>query len=104
VTREELDALWRDPDSWRAWSVYVQPDDPRVIVPKQVRWTGYTMNFANPLAVPVLVVVSVLVSVPFLFPFLIKPRCGLGWTLASFGMIVAAVIALCHWKSTRSRT
>jgi hypothetical protein len=53
MTREELDALWRDPRNYRG-GVYFCKADPRVIVPRRIKWMGWTVNFARPGAIPVL--------------------------------------------------
>jgi Family of unknown function (DUF5808) len=42
-----LEKLWNDPTSWRGLGTYYCKADPRVIVPKRIRWTGWTMNFAH---------------------------------------------------------
>ena len=49
MTREELDELWNDPKNWNS-VVYRCAQDPRVIVPRRLIWTGWTLNFAHPLA------------------------------------------------------
>lgn len=37
---------WRDPSHWRA-GIYSCPEDPRLVVPKQRPWMGWTINFAH---------------------------------------------------------
>jgi uncharacterized membrane protein len=45
-----LEELWKDPKNWR-WKVfYYCKEDPRLLVPKRLRWTGWTVNFAHPKA------------------------------------------------------
>jgi len=57
----------RDPRNWKWGFCYYNKSDPRVIVPKRWRWTGWTLNFAHPGAVPVaLLLVGVCVGVPLL--------------------------------------
>lgn len=60
-----LEELWKAPQHWK-WGVYVCKEDPRVIVPKRVKWAGWTMNFARPSAFPVLLLIIVLLSAPML--------------------------------------
>ena len=43
----ELEQLWQDPRHWTASILYHCAADPRVIVPKQRRWGGWTLNFAH---------------------------------------------------------
>ncbi len=42
-----LEKLWNDPANWRLNSIYVCKADPRYLVPKRVRWVGWTVNFAH---------------------------------------------------------
>jgi hypothetical protein len=44
-----LEKLWSDPGNWRG-PFYFSKSDPRKIVPKRLRWTGWTFNFAHPSA------------------------------------------------------
>lgn len=53
MTREQIEQLWADPENHR-WGIYYCKADPRVIVPKRLKWMGWTVNFARPSAVPVL--------------------------------------------------
>jgi hypothetical protein len=39
--------LWRNPDNWKFYIFYVCSEDPRIVVPKRLRVTGWTMNFAH---------------------------------------------------------
>jgi hypothetical protein len=57
-----LEKLWNDPTSWRGLAVYYCKADPRLIVPKRIRWAGWTMNFAHAAARGYLIV-SVALSV-----------------------------------------
>jgi uncharacterized membrane protein len=56
MTRDELRKLWETPSNWSSLGRYHCEADPRLIVPKRIRF-GWTLNWANPLAWPVLVVV-----------------------------------------------
>lgn len=40
------EAEWQNPDNW-SWGCYRSPRDTRVIVPKQIKWMGWTFNFAQ---------------------------------------------------------
>jgi hypothetical protein len=42
-----LDKLWSDPANWHGLGFYSCKDDPRIMVPKRIKWTGWTMNFAH---------------------------------------------------------
>jgi len=45
-----LEKLWSDPANWRAPGFYSCKEDPRTLVPKRRRWSGWTPNFAHPSA------------------------------------------------------
>jgi hypothetical protein len=63
MTPDELDALWRDQRNHR-YGVYFCKEDPRVIVPKRIKWMGWTINFARPSAIPVLILLFAILLVP----------------------------------------
>ncbi len=46
LPRGTLDKLWSDPANWRG-GIYSCQADPRIIVPKRIKWMGWTMNFAH---------------------------------------------------------
>jgi hypothetical protein len=46
----EYEALWQNPVNWRLYIFYACREDPRLIVHKRFRVTGWTMNFAHPQA------------------------------------------------------
>lgn len=56
----DVDALWRDESHWNGGMLYFCKEDPRFVVPKSLRWTGWTVNFAHPWAPAALVAVIVL--------------------------------------------
>ena len=43
-----------NPDKYKWGFLYFDPNDPRVFVPKNIQWLGYTVNFANPLTYVIL--------------------------------------------------
>ncbi|QEH37359.1 hypothetical protein OJF2_59490 [Aquisphaera giovannonii] len=63
MTAKEIEACWADPRN-RRWGLYRCPADPRVIVPKQVRWMGWTLNFARPSAIPVMLLLLAVLTAP----------------------------------------
>ena len=102
MTREELDRLWRDPRFWSPIGIYRCPGDPRIVVPKRLRWAGWTLNFAHPAAWLVLFGSVMLVAGPTLLVVLSRratPGEAMLTTLAS----VALLVALSAWEAQRSR-
>ena len=46
--KERNEELWADASNWYyGHCIYWCPEDPRVWVPKPVKWTGWTLNFAH---------------------------------------------------------
>ena len=103
MTQEELEELWRDPGRWRAFFFYHCANDPRVIVPKRIRWTGYTINSAHRMAIPVLIGMLLAVLAPFLLLVLLEPPQSVIGVAVAFVAVVSVLVALCHWESTRAR-
>ena len=62
----DVEALWRDPSNWKWGAIYYCQEDPRVMVPKRLRWTGWTTNFTHSWAWPSLVLILVLSLLPTL--------------------------------------
>lgn len=47
MTQSEInESEWQDRANWRI-GCYSSPRDTRVWVPKPIRWTGWTLNFAH---------------------------------------------------------
>ena len=97
-----LDVLWRDPKNWRSMMYYCH-EDPRLIVPMRVRWTGYSMNFAHGSAWALLAGISFALLAPFLLIVALEPPEGVFWAVVAFVVSVSLLWYFCHWESTRSR-
>ena len=37
-----------EPNDWKWGIFYYNPNDPRIFVPKRIKWLGWTLNFAQP--------------------------------------------------------
>ncbi len=92
---EEIEELHKDPSNWHLFVFYFCPKDPRIVVKKKLGITGWTLNFANPLAVPFLIL-----TIGLIF--------GIQWCAEKYlsigypgGILIAIVtiIALCLWLS-----
>jgi hypothetical protein len=64
MTREEIEVRRKDPRNYNWRLIYFCKEDPRVIVPRRIKWMGWTLNFARPSAVPTLLLVLVFLIVP----------------------------------------
>jgi hypothetical protein len=95
VTREKLEQLWGDPGDWTAGLFYRCHDDPRVIVPKQQKWRGWTLNFAHRYAISTLIVMILFVVLPLLFLAVFGLACTPIWWTSLF--LTAAIVSLACW-------
>ena len=98
--REEIERLWRAPESYKGWGllgVYYQPKDPRRVVPKR-NMPGWTLNFAHPWVIPSLILLMVCVPLPALLAMITAVWLGLS-IAASIILVgvaeIATIIALC---------
>lgn len=59
-TEAQKDNWHRDPNNWKLGMFYYNREDKRILVPKKIKWMGWTVNFANPKSV--LLFVGILIS------------------------------------------
>ena len=89
MTREDIEKCWNDPANWK-WGVYYCKADPRAIVPKHIKWMGWTINFARPSAFPILLFMFAILIIPVL----IAKNMGAG-TVQLYCILGIAVISIC---------
>jgi uncharacterized membrane protein len=100
MTREEIEARWRDPRN-RKWSLlYCCKADPRLIVPKHPKWMGWTPNVAHPSAAPVTLLLIALVGVPVWIAASVGARTGP--TVLTLGAAIAVLCGVCTYLSSRA--
>jgi uncharacterized membrane protein len=96
----ELEQLWQDPRHWSAGVIYHCATDPRLIVPRQWRWGGWTLNFAHPSAWLVLLgAMAIAVA-----PTLIVVATGYANALTVVAAVALSIVVLCSgaaWESER---
>lgn len=102
MTPQELDRLWRDPRCWSPIGIYRCPLDPRIVVPKRMRWAGWTLNFAHRAAWPVLLGSVVVAAGPTLLVVL-NARAGPLQVILTTAASVALIVALSAWEASRPR-
>lgn len=100
MTREELEACWRDPRNYRG-GVYYCKADPRVIVPKRIKWMGWTVNFARPSAIPVLLLLIVLLVAPI--AVVASMKVGTGVKLVTGAAAILVLCLVCAFLSSRTQ-
>jgi hypothetical protein len=64
MTREEIEACRKDPRNRKWGIIYFCKADPRVIVPRGIKWLGWTLNFARPSAIPTMLLIVAFLAVP----------------------------------------
>ena len=80
----DVERLWSDKANWE-FGIYRCVEDPRVVVPKRPKWTGWTINFAHPFAIPMLILYILMGTAPVL----IMIWCG----VQSAPLMVAGLLA-----------
>jgi len=100
VTREELEACRNDPHNQK-WGVYHCKADPRVIVPKRLKWMGWTINAARPSAIPVMLLMVAILAVPGAIVRVLGG--GNRGFLVAVAASVAVVCLLCAYFSSSKR-
>lgn len=101
MTKEELETLWRDKSNWRGGIIYYCKKDPRLVVPKRVKWLGWTMNCVHPRAIGIIVFIFVTV----LLPFIVESKLNIATPLVvnvTLAVVVVLVIALCAYLPSRT--
>lgn len=46
-TNEQIEKWHKDPNNWKWGGIYYNPEDPRIMVDKRIKWMGATINFAH---------------------------------------------------------
>ncbi|MCF8451394.1 MAG: DUF5808 domain-containing protein [Taibaiella sp.] len=66
--KETLERWHKDPSNWKFGVFYYNKKDKRWFPPKRLRWTGWTVNFAQPFSyISILALVAILVGLSTLF-------------------------------------
>lgn len=50
-SKETLEKWQKDPNNWKWGCIYYNKEDQRLLPPKRIPGTGWTVNFANPKSV-----------------------------------------------------
>ena len=97
---DEIEACWKDPRN-RKWGFYYCKEDPRVIVPKSIKWMGWTVNAARPSAIPVVLLSVAILAVPvFIAAF---KGAGIGIVLLTVAASITVVCVLSAYLSSTKR-
>jgi hypothetical protein len=99
MTQDRLDELWARPSSWKLGFIYFCKEDPRAIVPKRIKWAGWTINFAHWYSWPVFLLLLAALAAPV-------------WAEIAFGVtnpaitvptVLASIAAVCIAAHAASR-
>jgi hypothetical protein len=99
MRQDRLDELWASPSSWKWGVIYCCKQDPRAIVPKRVKWMGWTVNFAHWYSWPALLLLLVALAAPV--------GAEIAFGVANQAIIIstglASIIAVCITAHAASR-
>jgi hypothetical protein len=101
MTREEIEACWRDPRNYKWGLIYYCKADPRAIVPRRLKWMGWTLNFARPSAIPWVGLVIAVLAVPI--RILTAKGAATSIVLVTYGAALTVVCLLCAYLSSRTK-
>ncbi|MCA9406897.1 MAG: hypothetical protein KC684_10185 [Candidatus Omnitrophica bacterium] len=92
-SKNDIQKFYADPESWKYGCIYYCPGDPRIIVPKRLRWTGWTINFAHPRAWVTLTGLILFAVLPPLFVLCYSRDQNL-FILT----LILVILGLCFWS------
>lgn len=96
MTREETEARRRDPRNYRWGGIYYCKADPRAIVPRRLKWMGWTVNFARPSAIPITLLLVAIVAVPVFIARAFGAGTGIEMATGAAGIAVLCLVcAIC---------
>jgi len=107
MDRDELNRLWADDRHWNRWGVYRCAEDPRLIVPKRIRWTGWTANIAHGFsvkAVALFILILVLALAPLLSVVLFQEQPTWLSVIIAVAVSLGLVCGVCHRHASRAFT
>lgn len=78
---------------WYLGQIYINPDDPRIIVRKRTR-LGWTMNFARPMAIPALLLIIAYALAPTYLLTYFEIESPWAYIAANVGMVIG-LMAVC---------
>ena len=104
MDREELARLWADDKHWNRWGLYTCRQDPRLIVPKRITWTGWTANTAHGFsfkALALFAAILILALAPLAVIIFQRQPTWLSLSIA-IAVSLGLVSAVCHWHASQT--
>jgi len=100
MTPEEVEACWHDPRNHKWGLFYYCKTDPRAVVPRGIKWMGWTLNFARLSAIPVALLSIAIVTVPV---FIVDAKgAGTGIVLITEAVAITVLCLVCAYLSSRT--
>jgi len=102
MTKEELEKLWADKNNWLWGAIYYCKNDPRLVVPKPIKWTGWTMNFAYLWrAIGLIIFILFAASLPFIIESMLNVA-TLIVTCITLAVVAVLVVGLLAYLSSKT--
>ncbi len=102
MTKEELETLWADKNNWLWGAIYYCKNDPRLVVPKRIKWTGWTLNFAYPWrAIGFIIFIILAASLPFIIELKLNAATPIVICI-TLAVIAILIIGLCSYLSSKT--
>ena len=102
MTKEELEKHWADKNNWLWGAIYYCKNDPRLVVPKPIKWTGWTVNFAYPRrAIGFIIFIIFAASLPFIIDLKLNVATPIV-VFITLAVIAVLIIGLCSYLSSKT--
>ncbi len=101
MNNEDLEKLWVDKGNWPFPGIYYCKNDPRIVIPKQRKWAGYSLNWANRKAIPFLIGVLIVFGSPFYYE-IYNGYCSLKVFGPTLIIVLIILIPFLKFMSTRT--
>ena len=99
MTREEIETSRKDSRKSKWRHIYFCKEDPRVIVPRGIKWMGWTLNFARPSAIPTLLLIVAFLIIPLR---MVEGQ-GVVTVRLTFAAEIVALCLVCAYLSSRTK-
>jgi hypothetical protein len=104
MDNEDLARLWADDKHWNRWGLYNCSRDPRLIVPKRIKWTGWTANTAHGFSFKALLLFAAILILALAPLAVVIFQRQPTWPAVVIAVAVSLglVSAVCHWHASQA--
>ena len=105
MNREDLNRLWADDRNWTRWGLYNCSQDPRLIVPKRITWTGWTANTAHGFSIKALALFACILALALTPLALVIAQERPTWPAVVIAVVVSLglISAVCHFFASKTK-